>query len=358
MLRYKILVFISFITSLAIAQRDEEIRAYINRYRNIALEEMNQYGIPASITIAQGIHESGAGKSKLALGSNNHFGIKCHKDWEGKGYHHDDDKPQECFRVYDNPDESFRDHSKFLLSRSWYKPLFLLNKTDYKGWAYGLKKAGYATNPKYAEIIISLIEKYELHKLDVAENRQEKIITKDTAAQSDNVPCGNVKEINGCKVITYEVGKTIDDICKCAQISSFQIYLFNDADVRYSFKPGELIYLAPKKISSNQNTYTSETNTTYREISQKFGVQLSSLLRYNNKNSDRDVPQGTMVYLNDPVVISSIETKQIAIYAVKKGDTLYSIAKMFDMKPEDLKRINELEDGALSIGQTLNIAQP
>jgi LysM repeat protein len=342
------------------AQKDVDIRAYIAQYSTIAIEEMKRNAIPASITIAQGIHESAAGKSKLAQNSNNHFGIKCHKDWQGKGYHHDDDKPQECFRVYENPEESFRDHSKFLLSRVWYKPLFALNIADYKGWAHGLKKAGYATNPKYADIIIDLIEKYELHKLDVRgtiKSTEQFTQVKETLP-TDNVPCGNDVNINGVRGIVFDRGGTIEDICKCAGISTFQLYLFNDADVRYSFKQGETIFLAPKKNTSAQNQYTTENEISLRDISQKFGIQLLTLLKYNNKSSDRIVPQGTLINLNDPATIAADETKQNAIYAVKKGDTLYSIARMFDMKPEDLKRINNLEDVNLSIGQTLNIAQP
>jgi LysM repeat protein len=350
------LMCISFIAS---AQRDADIRTYIAQYSNIAIEEMKQNGIPASITIAQGIHESAAGKSKLAINSNNHFGIKCHKDWQGKGYHHDDDKPQECFRVYEKPEESFKDHSEFLLGRSWYKPLFMLSIADYRGWANGLKKAGYATNPKYAEVLIDLIEKYELHKLDVAEKNETK--EKSEAKEStptDNVPCGNSVKVNGINAIVFEKKNTIEEICKCAGISTFQLYLFNDADVRYSFKPNEIIFLSPKKNTASQNQYTTESEISYRDISQKFGVHLLTLLKYNNKSFDRVVPQGTVINLNDSASIAIDQSKQNAIYSVKKGDTIYSIAKMFDMKPEDLKRINNLEEVNLSIGQTLYIAQP
>ena len=138
---------------------------YVKFYSTIAMDEMMQFGIPASITLAQGILESGSGKGRLAVEANNHFGIKCH-DWNGKKIYHDDDKEQECFRKYDNPEYSFRDHSLFLTNRSRYSFLFDLKKDEYKKWAKGLKKAGYATDPRYAQKLIDLIERYELYKFD------------------------------------------------------------------------------------------------------------------------------------------------------------------------------------------------
>jgi LysM repeat protein len=148
------------------AQSPKAVMDYVEKYKKIAIEEMKLTGIPASVTLAQGIHESGCGLSPLALNSNNHFGIKCHNEWTGITYHHDDDLPQECFRVYACAEESFKDHSDFLKTRPRYAFLFKLDPTDYKGWARGLKAAGYATNPKYPEIIIKLIEDYKLSDYD------------------------------------------------------------------------------------------------------------------------------------------------------------------------------------------------
>jgi flagellum-specific peptidoglycan hydrolase FlgJ len=144
----------------------EVVNAYINQYKDIAQKNMAQFGIPSSITLAQGILESGAGTAGLSVSANNHFGIKCHKDWTGPSVRYDDDLAQECFRKYDVPSESFKDHSLFLTGRTWYAPLFKLEKTDYKGWAKGLKSAGYATDPKYANKLIALIEKYGLSQFD------------------------------------------------------------------------------------------------------------------------------------------------------------------------------------------------
>lgn len=146
--------------------------AYIDRYKSIAIAEMNQYGIPASIKLAQALLESGNGNSYLATQANNHFGIKCGGVWKGRSITRPDDGPNDCFRVYKNPDDSFRDHSQFLL-RKRYEALFALKKDDYKGWAHGLKKAGYATNPRYAYLLIDLIERYDLHQYDRAETYVE-----------------------------------------------------------------------------------------------------------------------------------------------------------------------------------------
>ncbi len=144
----------------------ETLEAYINTYSDIAKEEMLQYGIPASITLAQGILESGAGRGELTKKANNHFGIKCHTEWEGERVYHDDDEKGECFRKYKDPKYSFRDHSLFLTQRSRYQDLFKLRKDDYKGWARGLKKAGYATDPKYPDKLIGIIEKNDLTRFD------------------------------------------------------------------------------------------------------------------------------------------------------------------------------------------------
>src|SRR5476649_1691290 len=141
---------------------------YIDRYKNTAIQEMNLYGIPASITLAQGLFESGSGNGELARVANNHFGIKCSPDWKGKSYFKDDDNKNDCFMVYDRPEDSFRDHSNFLKKKN-YARLFELDKNDYQGWAYGLKQAGYATNPKYPQILIGIIQKYNLDQYDQPE---------------------------------------------------------------------------------------------------------------------------------------------------------------------------------------------
>lgn len=194
-------------------------RQYIDKYKNIAIQEMNQYGIPASITIAQGLYESGSGNSELARFANNHFGIKCTSDWKGKSYYKDDDEHNDSFRVYDRPEDSFRDHSNFL-KRKNYAFLFLLDKNDYKGWAYGLKKAGYATNPQYPQLLINIIEKYSLYQYDQPEGDQQKQQREDkvlnqiqqspASAPKDSVMKSNVSD----KLYTVKQSDTLYNISK------------------------------------------------------------------------------------------------------------------------------------------------
>ncbi|MCH7783923.1 MAG: glucosaminidase domain-containing protein, partial [Bacteroidetes bacterium] len=205
----------------------EIVSIYIENYSNIAKDEMQLYGIPASITLAQGILESGAGRSGLSRKSNNHFGIKCHKDWTGERVYHDDDELQECFRKYKDPDISFRDHSLFLTERTRYKDLFKLKKDDYKGWAKGLRKAGYATDPKYPKKLITIIERYKLFKLDaevlgkkgkkskkgkfkISTYTVQKGDTLYSISQRFKMTVENLKELNGLDSNTIDIGQILN----------------------------------------------------------------------------------------------------------------------------------------------------
>lgn len=209
--------------------------SYINRFKNIAITEMNKYGIPASITLSQAILESGTGNSDLAKYANNHFGIKCTSDWKGKGYYKDDDKKDDCFRVYKDPEESFRDHSEFL-KRKRYAALFELNKDDYEGWAHGLKQAGYATNPRYAYLLIAIIEKYNLNQYDRKENNLEKIRREDRVLADINksIPNENLKDkpadapvlIEGNKYVV-QTGDTLYNISKRFGLTVDEIMILN-----------------------------------------------------------------------------------------------------------------------------------
>ena len=201
------------------ASQDNE--AYIQKYCNIAMREMNDYGIPASITLAQGILESAAGTSRLAVQANNHFGIKCHNDWSGEKIYHDDDKRNECFRKYERAEESFIDHSQFLKDRPRYSFLFELDKTDYKAWAKGLKQAGYATDPNYPNRLITLIEKYELYKYD-----KESFTSKEEGVKT---PAKTVKEKNesGLKYVYVQKGESYYTIAVKYNIPFGLIYSYN-----------------------------------------------------------------------------------------------------------------------------------
>ena len=196
--------------------------SYILKFKTIAITEMNKYGIPASITLSQALLESGTGNSDLAKYANNHFGIKCTSDWKGKGYYKDDDQKDDCFRVYNNPEESFKDHSEFL-KRKRYAALFELDKDDYEGWAKGLKAAGYATNPKYPDLLINIIEKYNLQQYDRKEGEVEKIKREDRVLSdiNNNIPKEKAKDkttdappiIAGNKYVVQQ-GDTLYNISK------------------------------------------------------------------------------------------------------------------------------------------------
>lgn len=193
--------------------------SYIERFKAIAIKEMNVNGIPASITLAQGLFESGNGNGDLAKIANNHFGIKCTSDWKGKSYYKDDDKADDCFRVYDNPEDSYRDHSEFL-KRKRYAPLFELDKNDYEGWAYGLKQAGYATNPNYPQLLINVIKKYRLDQYDRPEGEIQKIKREDRVLAEINKNIGIavkdslVQVTPPNKLYTIKQGDTLYNISK------------------------------------------------------------------------------------------------------------------------------------------------
>ncbi|MDM1407727.1 glucosaminidase domain-containing protein [Myroides sp. DF42-4-2] len=192
-----------------VAVTTDMIQDYILLYKDIAKDNMSQFGIPASITLAQGVLESGSGQGTLSRNANNHFGIKCHKEWDGPSVRHTDDAPDECFRKYDRPEESYRDHSQFLVSRSRYNDLFSLDKDDYEGWAHGLKKAGYATDPKYAFKLISLIERYSLDQYDreVLGDKPAKVKKEIDTKQSET-------RVASSKTHTVQKGDTLYSISK------------------------------------------------------------------------------------------------------------------------------------------------
>ena len=199
------------------AQHKISVEDYILNYKDVAIDKMRVYGIPASITLAQGILESGSGNSELARKANNHFGIKCHKDWKGKTFHMDDDAKNECFRKYKSPDESYRDHSLFLTTRDRYADLFELDITDYRGWARGLKKAGYATNPKYPQLLIKIIEENRLYEFDIGITPDYLLATKSNLPVSSGTrPVIAAPPSNNYELVEiWETGRTMPRWCCC-----------------------------------------------------------------------------------------------------------------------------------------------
>jgi len=222
--------------------------SYIERFKNIAITEMNGSGIPASITLAQGILESGNGNSKLAKEANNHFGIKCTTEWKGETILQDDDNKDDCFRVYKSPEESFRDHTEFL-KRKRYAPLFELDKNDYRGWANGLKTSGYATNPKYAELLISLVERYDLSRFDRMENEREKTIRENKVMKeiAINIPTEKKQETvkNPVVMKIYEVrsGDTLTSVSKQFSLSETDLKALNGLE-NVNLLPGQLLLVS------------------------------------------------------------------------------------------------------------------
>lgn len=292
---FKILVLSAILSvnvSYINAAQDNE--AYIKKYCNIAMREMNDYGIPASITLAQGILESAAGTSRLAVQANNHFGIKCHNDWSGEKIYHDDDKNNECFRKYDRAEESFIDHSQFLKDRSRYSFLFELDKTDYKAWAKGLKQAGYATDPNYPKRLIELIERYDLHKYDKQSytSKEENVATP--------VKQQVTKNESGLKHIYVQNGESYYTIAKKYNILFGLIYKYNDVD-RKTRQPeeGSIIYLQKKKkkITWGDGVHVVEKGESMHDISQKYGIRLHSLYDLNNMSYESKPEVGQLLKL-------------------------------------------------------------
>lgn len=238
-------------------------QAYIARYSDIAVKEMLRTGVPASITLAQGLVESAAGQSALAVGANNHFGIKCHSDWTGATFYHDDDRRNECFRVYSTPEESFVAHSDFLVGRSRYARLFELKPTDYKGWAKGLSEAGYATDPKYAEKLIKVIEDYDLARFDVREKpRKDREKTRTSPIQTA-VPDAS------------KPGNTDYDVSEKLVLDMVRPVLLRDGARCVTALPGE----------------------TYGAIAREYNLLRAEILRYNSVKQDVALEAGALVYL-------------------------------------------------------------
>ena len=291
-------------------------KKYIERYADLAIEEMYRSGIPASITLAQGLLESGYGLSELALKSNNHFGIKCHNTWQGDKVYHDDDAKGECFRKYDTPEESFRDHSDFLRYRDRYKFLFDLEITDYKSWANGLKKAGYATDPKYPAKLIKLIEDYSLYEYDrgrlKAKSKVLPALPKSPTILEQASPLtGNQRSVfrfslsremfsqNGVAFIYAAQGDTYRSIAKANNLFLRELLRFNDLTEDEYLAPGTVVYLQKKKNLApvGLDRYVVDGSQSLREIAQRFAVRLDKLCQLNDINPDHLLREGDILYL-------------------------------------------------------------
>ena len=285
------LILIICCLTLQAQTRNKQYEAYIKKYRELAVEEMKKYHIPASITLAQGLLESGAGQSALARKSNNHFGIKCGSDWYGKTVSHDDDARGECFRAYKHPKDSYEDHSKFLAGRPRYASLFNLNITDYKGWARGLKKAGYATNPRYADQLIGIIELYELYKYD--DKNYLKWIKKNPNPHQTYIA-------NDLLYIVVRAGDSWKSISQEFDISQKKLRKYNDLYKGYALQVGDILYLEKKnkKADKEHIVHVLRAGESMYSISQKYGIRLKNLYKLNKMDEDDPAPKiGTILRL-------------------------------------------------------------
>lgn len=322
------------------AQRRVERQVYIAKYMDWAVKEMFRTGIPASITLAQGILESDCGRSDLAVGANNHFGIKCHNDWDGKRMYKDDDRKNECFRSYETAYDSFRDHSDFLVNKNRYRPLFELDRTDYEGWAHGLKKCGYATEPTYAKRLITIIEEEGLSAIDRGETYlpdvnvspepikpnqkksdetdepavdvntdgskggvtvKKKVRTPKVKANFEIEPFAphKVEYNNNVRYVEVRSNDTFESIASEFQMMKWELFKYNDLESGADIGDMAILYLRPKRnrAHSDCKTHTVEKGETMWSISQRYGVKLRKLLRRNNMAAN-DVPiVGQLIHL-------------------------------------------------------------
>lgn len=399
MKKHRLLTTILFavISNLLFAQSPETIKNYIAAYKDIAIAEEIRTGVPAAITLAQGIHETGAGTSDLVLKSNNHFGIKCKTGWSGGKVYHDDDARGECFRKYDDPIQSYKDHSDFLKTRPHYASLFKLDPEDYKAWAYGLKKAGYATNPKYPQILIKLIEDYSLQQYTLIalngknENNDAIYASKDETKETSDIivkkpevevaviktidyPSGLFR-INETKVMYVTKGTAFLKIADENNLSLSRLFEFNDMKaVDIAVKDG-LIFLQRKRTVGSEEFHTVQPGETLYDIAQMEGIRLESLLAYNLLKKDMQPAVGeklhlkqkasqmpalykpetnTIAFAEKPKMISPDETN-FFMHTVQPKETLYAIAKKYSVAVEDLKKWNNLESVNLKTGQQIRI---
>ena len=310
MIKYILSVIAFFIIISGFAQQIPMTREqYIQKYYPLAISEMERSGIPASITLAQGCWESQNGNSVLATEGNNHFGIKCKSEWKGKKIYHDDDAIGECFRKYVHAEASYVDHSNFLMAGSRYGFLFQLDPKDYTGWARGLKQAGYATDPGYAERLIKIIEDFKLYVYDsYGANRQIAAITnipeKTKKAQPTitrtKAVSRKVEMRNGLRSIVVAEGDTYESLTKRFRLKDWELYTYNDFAEGRRLKPNEILYIQAKYKKANKlhKQHVAENGDTMHYIAQRYGIKLKPLLRRNRMDAGDEPAEGQIVYLH------------------------------------------------------------
>jgi len=306
-MKIKLLFILLFLVTVAAsAQRKITREEYIAKYKDIAIYQMKTQGVPASIILAQGLLESDNGNSPLASKANNHFGIKCHNSWNGATMYMDDDAKNECFRKYSNPQKSYNDHSDFLRGARRYSSLFDLDPTDYKGWAYGLKKAGYATNPHYAEMLIKIIEDNNLYIYDKGIAVEVESPTKGMGDLVDIdhfvIDMNKHRKVYTRNRINYVIVKKGDDyarLTKELELLPWQLAKYNEISKDSTLKEGQEIYIQPKRCRAevNHSTHVVEKGETMYSISQMYGIKLKSLYRKNRMKFGEQPEVGQVIQL-------------------------------------------------------------
>jgi LysM repeat protein len=283
------------------AERKHTPQDYVDKYKEDAVREMQLYKVPASITLAQGMLESDNGNSALAVYANNHFGIKCHKEWSGETYVQDDDDTNECFRKYPSVYDSYADHSQFLKTRQRYAFLFELKVTDYKGWARGLKQAGYATDPKYADRLIEIIERYKLNEYD-KEDGLPVLVAGGSKTDGNQTVVSTIhrREVYKNNNVKYVIVKPGDSFMKIAQeleMGVWQLYKYNELQKGAKLAAGQVLYIQPKRKKAEEKTHTVKAGDTMYSISQQYGVKVKYLYKMNN------LPLGSQPKVGDVIVL-------------------------------------------------------
>lgn len=295
----RIICLLFFITTLAEAATQRKIPSYekyIKTYSNLAVQHQKKYKIPASITLAQGLLESGAGQSDLARRSNNHFGIKCHSDWRGGRVYHDDDRRGECFRKYKRVEDSYEDHSKFL-QRSRYDRLFKLKITDYKGWARGLQKCGYATDRAYANKLIKVIEDYELYRYD--SGKVQKLSRREREKLKYPKVDYTIFKTFGLLYVYAKENDSFDQIAQNLDFKVKDLKKFNEVPEDFPLQKGDIVYLEKKKKKADKPNYDHvvQIGESMHSIAQKYGMQIKSLYKMNKKGKDYIPEEGDVLKL-------------------------------------------------------------
>jgi len=379
-----ILIFLSLCCFTVYAQNLTPAQ-YIEMHKDLAIREMKRMGVPAAITLAQGLLETENGNSVLVKKSNNHFGIKCKSSWTAEGVSHDDDAPGECFRTYKDAEGSYRDHSNYLRGNERYASLFKLDPRDYKAWAYGLKRAGYATNPRYPEILIRNIEQNNLQQYTMVAVKDipvfdaskfqsdpedkafaELIKSKGAEEKSQPIVSNTTKEkltINGSKAIYETKGRSLLAIATENNINLNKLLEYNDMDKDGLLEADQFIFLEKKSKEGEKDFYVVQSNETLFDVAQKNGIRLQSLYDYNGLNGGEKIYTGSKLNLKpaakeQPVIVK--EEPKISpakTYAVQPREGLYAISKKYGVTVAQLKEWNNLTDDNLKIGQELIVSK-